>query len=260
MTKVYRLEAPQIVRATVERVFDAVEEDKARLIEGRIHSTLRWDTLREPKAEEDKLLEQKILPALYNTGFPVISEESFDPDVPINVEFTWLVDPLDGTYNFISGLGPSTISIALLHHGKLFFGGVLDLTRWDRYFGCRALASDMNSNPIKARPTSLVQDSVFCTGFPSRFIFSQTSLNRLSAIYRKVRKVRMLGCASYSILMVARGSADIYYEEDIMLWDVAAACCIAEGAGCSVRMTQLEDYRCNVLVTSTAALMRELNL
>ena len=77
---------------------------------------------------------------------------------------------------------------------------------------------------------------VLCSGFPSRFKFSLDNIKIYNSLFKKFGKIRMLGAASISLLQVAKGSADAYSENDIMLWDVGAGLAIVEGAGGSIKM------------------------
>ena len=88
-----------------------------------------------------------------------------------------------------------------------------------------------DKDSIKVSGVDDSSKAVLCSGFPSRFDFSSKSIEKSFKIYTEFGKVRMLGAASLSILQVARGSADAYIERDIMIWDVAAALAILQGAG-----------------------------
>ena len=76
-----------------------------------------------------------------------------------------------------------------------------------------------------------MNQGVLCTGFPSRYNFNKNLSSKLFKFYSKFLKVRMLGSAAISLLKVAEGSVEAYYEEEIMLWDVGAGLAILIGAG-----------------------------
>ena len=153
-------------------------------------------------------------------------------------ELRWVVDPLDGTVNFMRGLAPCSVSLALCRgddpvlgvvgefpSGKLAWGGV----------GQGAFWADM---PIRVSAVADRQQAVICTGFPSRFEFDDQGVHWIATTLTPYAKVRMLGAASLSLIHVAKGAAEVYSERDIMIWDVAAGLAIVEGAGGSFAMTK----------------------
>ena len=89
----------------------------------------------------------------------------------------------------------------------------------------------LEQQPLRVSTISDKAKAVLCTGFPSRFDFSEPGLAGFTRRVSPFGKVRMLGAASLSLLQVAKGAADAYAEQDIMLWDVAAGLALVKGAG-----------------------------
>lgn len=191
---------------------------------------------REMKAEVDYRLEKIILEQLKPTGISILSEESIAPIESKNTGLRWVVDPLDGTVNFIRGLGPCAISVALWHGDSPIFGVIGEYPSSKLAWGGRLFGAFIEDSPIHVSETQEKIQAVLCTGFPSRFDFSSEAMAAFSESVSMYAKVRMLGAASLSLLHVAKGSADAYTEQDIMIWDIAAGLAIVEGAGGSISL------------------------
>lgn len=210
---------------------------------------------KEVKALADTVLEKDILQALSSTGLPVLSEESGYVAAPQSSDYWFIVDPLDGTFNFLKGLGPSAVSIALWEEQRPVFGVIYDLLERQLAWGGPGLGAYADGRSIAVSQTSDRTRASLCTGFPVRFDFTD---DRVMQDFRHrvepYAKVRMLGSAAVSLLHVARGSADVYAEQSIMLWDVAAGIAIVEGAGGRVMLTATDRKWCYDVVASNAAL------
>jgi myo-inositol-1(or 4)-monophosphatase len=188
---------------------------------------------REFKLNVDLLLNEYICKELSKTNIAILSEESFFIDKKYsNTDLLWIVDPLDGSYNFMRGHGPSAISIALWGDEKPIFGVIYDFESKGLSWGGKEFGSWTDAKPNLILSKSEVSNSLVFTGFPVRF-------NGLSAkekyayldLLQKFNKVRMIGSATCSLLKVAQGKGEAYFEKMIMIWDVAAGIAIVEGAG-----------------------------
>jgi len=189
------------------------------------------DLPREMKAEADRVVESVILKILKTTDVKILSEESGEKNDTGDSQLRWVVDPIDGTVNFIRMIGPSAVSIGLWEGENPIFGVVGEYPSGVIYWGGHGFGAFEDKDSMRVSSVKDSSKAVLCSGFPSRFDFSSKSIEKLFKIYSEFGKVRMLGAASLSILHVARGSADTYIERDIMIWDVAAALAILQGAG-----------------------------
>ena len=188
---------------------------------------------KEVKAKVDVVLEKMILPPLLETGISVLSEESGYIHNDDDSDYMFCLDPLDGTFNFLKGVGPSAISIALYKEGvpdEYIFGVIYNLSTQELIWGGKNLGSYCNGIKISVSETERMSEAVFFTGFPARFDFDLDN-KLLWDLYKNVAKVRMIGSAAVSLVNVALGKGDAYFEEKIMMWDVAAGIAIVEGAG-----------------------------
>jgi myo-inositol-1(or 4)-monophosphatase len=190
------------------------------------------DHTKEIKALADTILDELILQSLLPSGLPILSEESGTVGSADSGSLRFIVDPLDGTFNFVKSLGPSCVCIALWEGMRPVFGVIYDLQQRQLAWGGPGLGAFAAGRPISVSNTCQLAHASICTGFPVRFDFdSDDAARRFLRTVRSYAKVRMLGSAAASLLHVARGSADVYLERNIMLWDVAAGIAIVAGAG-----------------------------
>ena len=186
---------------------------------------------REMKAEADQALEKVILTSLEPVGLPILSEEFGEKNGSDESGMKFIVDPLDGTVNFVRGLGLASVSIALYKDNRPVFGVLGIYPTGSLAWGGKGLGAFLDDKPINVSTVSNPVQGVLCTGIPSRFQFSEKESSLLLQTMSTFGKVRMLGAASISLLQVAQGAAEVYTERDIMLWDVAAGLALVEGAG-----------------------------
>jgi len=207
-----------------------------RLLDGSSHGDKSYahcaDNVREIKALADRVLEREILDALVPTGFSILSEECGYLSGQQTSNRWFIVDPLDGTFNYVKGLGPSAVSIALWEDQTPLFGVIYDLVERQLVWGGARLGAHAGDRRISVSDTSEPARASICTGFPARFDFANDrAFEHFRTTVSRYGKVRMLGSAAVSLVNVARGSADAYTEQNIMLWDVAAGIAIIQGAG-----------------------------
>jgi myo-inositol-1(or 4)-monophosphatase len=207
------------------RLLDSFSQDHKRYVHSLEHP-------KEIKAVADAVLDQDILQALVPTGFPVLSEESGYIAGKHESDYWFIVDPLDGTFNFVKGLGPSAVSIAFWKNQKPIFGVIYSLLDRQLAWGGAGIDTYAHGQRISVSDTSNKAEASICTGFPVRLdVENDIAMQNFWHMVKPYAKVRMLGSAAISLLNVARGSADVYSEQNIMLWDVAAGLAIVEGAG-----------------------------
>ena len=216
------------------------------------HFTNSVELPKEVKAAADIFLEKEILDRLTPIGLPILSEESGYIPGEQETKLWFIIDPLDGTYNFVKGLGPSAISIALWSDRTPIFGVVYSLDEQKIYWGGRDFGSYCNGKELLVSDCASKDHASICTGFPVRFdVTDEDTMQRFWNCIRFFSKVRMIGAASVSLVHVSSGSADLYYEKNIMLWDVAAGLAIIEGAGGEFILNETsDDWSCNVVASN----------
>jgi myo-inositol-1(or 4)-monophosphatase len=161
--------------------------------------------------------------------FAILSEEA--GAVAGEGEFSWVVDPLDGTANYWRGIPFCCVAIALVEGDNPIAGVIYDFNRDEMFSGIVGAGAWMNGKDIHVGSTTTATEAVLCTGFPTATDFSPDALSGLITSIRAFKKVRFLGSAALSLAYVGCGRADAYYERDIRLWDVAAGLAIVRAAG-----------------------------
>jgi len=195
---------------------------------------------REIKADADLIIEQFLIKELSKSDINILSEESgyINNQAQSETNLKFIIDPIDGTVNFVRNLGSCSISIALFDGDKPIFGVLGSYPGGSIAWGGKDIGAFEGYKPLKVSTIDDASKGILCTGFPSRFAFNSKSKLEQMTLMQNFGKVRMLGSASQSLLKVAQGSAEAYVENDIMIWDVAAGVAIVEGAGGKVDLTQ----------------------
>ncbi len=144
----------------------------------------------------------------------------------------WIVDPLDGTTNFLHGMPHWAVSIALEHKGEVVAGVVYDPTKDEMFFAEKGQGAWMNESRMRVSGRRRLSECVFATGLPfsGRADLPQT-LQELARILPATSGVRRWGSASLDLAYVAAGRFDGFWERGLNLWDIAAGVVIVREAG-----------------------------
>jgi myo-inositol-1(or 4)-monophosphatase len=180
----------------------------------------------------DKASEQRIVAGLKEllpeSGF--IAEEGTD-DTKGDV-YNWIIDPIDGTTNFIHGLSPYAISIALQERDELVLGVVYEVGLDECFYSYKGGAAYLNGNQIHVSKTTSVKDSLIATGFPySNYSRLEGFMKSIQYFMEHSRGLRRLGSAATDLAYVACGRFDSFYEYNLKPWDVAAGAFLIQQAG-----------------------------
>ena len=166
-------------------------------------------------------------------------------------EFYWVIDPLDGTSNFLRGIPISCVSIALMHELEPVLGVIYDFNHKELYFGHKESKAYLNDQEIQVSSLSLKNESTLVTGIPAKTNYSDDEFNQLISTFQSWKKIRMIGSAAMASVYVASGKADAYKENGIFLWDISAGAAIVEAAGGRVSISNLQpDFRVNAHFTN----------
>ena len=156
----------------------------------------------------------------------------------------WVIDPLDGTTNFIHGFPVYCVSIALLVDGRAEQAVVYDPTRNDLFCATRGRGAYLNDRRIRVAKRTQLKDCLISTGFPFRpGDHFQTFMQMLQDLMPKVAGVRRPGAAALDLAYVAAGFTDGFFETGLSPWDVAAgALLVSEAGGLVGNFTGEADY------------------
>ena len=212
---------------------------------------------RDLKLSSDKESERLIIDCLSASNLPVLSEEC--GMIGESDGLRWIVDPLDGTVNYYRGIDDlCCVSIALFDNNEPVLGVVNRFKSNELYTGVVGQSAELNGRPIEVSKVTKMEDAVLSTGYPTGMDYSEESLKNYIQLVRRAKKTRMLGSATLMATFVACGKTDMYFEKDIMLWDVAGAMAIVKAAGGAVRLKSgSSDYKCDFGAFSSKALMEE---
>lgn len=168
---------------------------------------------------------KKIFP---DAGF--ITEEETETVKSDN--YNWIVDPLDGTTNFIHSLEPFSVSIALEQESKIVLGVVYEVGKDECFYAYKDSPAYLNGKEIKVSTNKTLADSLIATGFPYYDFEKNTSiLKSLAYFMEHTQGIRRFGSAATDLAYVACGRFDAFYEYSLNVWDVAAGAFIVERAG-----------------------------
>lgn len=199
------------------------------------------------KLVNDKQSESIIIDKISETGIPILSEErgliaSGDSTGKGPI---WVVDPLDGSANYMKGVRDLTcVSIALWEDGNPILGVINRYERNEIFSGIVGENAFLNNDVIRTSDVDKMQNAVLATGFPVKRSYSEDNLDKFIKSVQRFKKIRMLGAAALMGAFVACGRVDAYTEEDIMLWDIAAATAIVLAAGGYVNVIESTDNKC----------------
>lgn len=181
------------------------------------------------KTSEQKLVE-KLSVILPEAGF--IVEENTKSGTR---NYNWIVDPLDGTTNFIHGIPCYAISIALEYKGEIMIGVVYEVAQNECFYAFKNGGSYLNGTKISVSERNQLSDSLIATGFP---IYNFSRLDKyiyiLTYLMKNTHGIRRIGAAAADLCYLACGRVDAFFEYNLNAWDVAAGALIVMEAGGSV--------------------------
>jgi myo-inositol-1(or 4)-monophosphatase len=198
---------------------------------------------------------EKMIRKLIMTHFPqhsFLGEESVEPGPAAsakalqnmsNDEYLWIVDPIDGTTNFIHGFPFYSVSIALAYKGEVIVGVVYDPSRDELFVAEKGKGAYVHGKKMQVSEDDKLSSSLIATGFPSdRNTALPINLKGIQAIAPKVRNIRMAGSAALHLAYVADGRLSGFWEIGLNSWDIAAAALLIQESGGNVTDTAGKPY------------------
>lgn len=179
----------------------------------------------------ERLLTEKLAQLIPGCGF--INEESGIQAT--QNEFTWIIDPLDGTTNFIHDLPVYSVSVALQRGDLIILGFVYDIVHQELYEARLGEGAYRNHHPIRISDKSELHSCLLATGFPQKSNFLDRSvegyINVMKTLFLKTRGLRRMGSAAIDLAYTACGRFDGFFEMHLKPWDVAAGILLVTEAG-----------------------------
>ncbi len=177
--------------------------------------------------ESERRIVEKLTVLLPGSGFIAEENPALEPG-----EFTWVIDPLDGTTNFIHGVPLYCISIGLMHQNETIIGIVYEPNLKECFYTWKSAPAYLNNDIIRVSPTPTVQEALFATGFP---YYDYSRLDDYLKIFKYLLQnshgARRLGSAAADLAYVACGRYDGFYEYGLSPWDVNAGGLLVKNAG-----------------------------
>lgn len=147
-------------------------------------------------------------------------------------KYNWIIDPLDGTTNFIHGIPTFSVSIALQCNEELVLGVVYEINRDECFSAWKNGGAYLNNKPISVSKAPSIENTLLATGFPFyEFANMEPYLNVLRVLMQKCHGIRRIGSAAVDLAYVASGRFDGYFEYNLNSYDVAAGIVLVREAG-----------------------------
>ena len=184
-----------------------------------------------------------------SSKLPILSEEAGITD-DLGSEF-WVVDPLDGTSNFCRSIPICSSSISLFKDGNPCIGVIYDFLNNNLYWGANGMGAHCNEMPIQVSNVSSKSEGTLMTGIPAKDHYSNSEFEKMIDYFQSWKKVRMIGSATMANVFVASGKADLYQENDIFLWDIAAGAVLVKEAGGKISISEpTKEFRVNAIFSN----------
>jgi len=186
-------------------------------------------------SEVDQLAEQEIINSL-KKAYPdhaILAEESGSHnDTEDDARPTWIIDPLDGTTNFLHGFPQFAVSIAMKQDNQLQVGVVYDPMRQELFTAIKGGGARLNDRRIRMNPNTKLEGSLIGTGFPYyRYDYLDQYMDTLKEVITKTAGVRRPGSAALDLAHTAAGRFDGFWEFNLQAWDNAAGALMVQEAG-----------------------------
>lgn len=177
--------------------------------------------------ESEAQIVARLSELLPQAGF--IAEEGSGEEIPGGLN--WIIDPLDGTTNFVHGLPIYAISIALAQGSQVLLGVVYEVSSKECFHAVRGGGAFLNDKPIRTSAVDSLAVSLVATGFPYQNDDLDKYMGLLKAFLLKTHGFRRIGSAAVDLAYVAAGRFEAFYEKNLNPWDIAAGVLLVEEAG-----------------------------
>jgi len=185
-------------------------------------------------SEVDREAERAIVETLLGSypDHAILAEEGTAKGANAEAENVWIIDPLDGTTNFLHGFPQYCVSIALAHRGQVAHGVIYDPVRNDLFTASRGRGAFLNDRRIRVSKRQHLRDCLVGTGFPFRDgSYLDTYMRMMKAMIEQTAGLRRPGAAALDLAYVAAGFYDGFWEVGLNAWDVAAGSLLIQEAG-----------------------------
>lgn len=216
------------VRDICKEVGNFIKEDNKKIIQNDVQHKGLNDFVTYVDQTAEKMLVERLKKIIIEAGF--LTEEKTIQQT--DKEFVWIIDPLDGTTNYIHGLSPYAISIGLKRDDEMVMGVVYEIMSNEMFYAWKNGGAWLNGYPISVSNVKTIKDSLIATGFPYTDFSQMTEyMNLFEYLMKNSHGLRRLGSAAIDLVYVACGRMDAFYEYGLNPWDVSAGGLIVKEAG-----------------------------
>jgi len=220
-------------------------ESASKLIQETSNRSVKAYKSKTDLVTETDIASEQIISNIIKSKYPdhsILAEES-GMNQTDQAEYIWVIDPLDGTTNFVHNYPSYAVSIALVHKNKPIVGVVAEMPAMNTYWATDDGVAYCNNKVITVSQTDSLIQSLLVTGFGySHDSKWKINMNLFKEFTDVTQGVRRLGAAAIDICHAASGAVDGFWEFDLNPWDVAAGVLIAERAGAKVSKMNGEQY------------------
>jgi len=224
----------QLTQQTIEIVREAssfIQQEAALFSRDKIEYKDLNNLVSYVDKEAEKLLVAKLSTLLPEASF--ITEEGTTGQEPDPTALNWIIDPLDGTTNFIHGIPVYCVSVGLARGKELLVGVIHEPSLNEMFYAWQGGGAWCNGKPMKVSNVASLADSLIATGFPYyKFEKQKRYMYILELLMQRTHGIRRMGAAAVDLAYVAAGRFDGFYEYNLNSWDMAAGVLmIKEGGG-----------------------------
>ena len=218
-----------VMTKAVDKAARALKRDFGEVEQLQVSQKGPSDFVSNADLKSERILREELSKARPAFGF--LAEES-GALAGSDAEHRWLIDPLDGTTNFLHGLPHFAISVALEKAGEILAGVIYDPIKNEMFVAEKGGGAFMNDRRLRVSARKSLGDSLMATGIPFRGKGDPVAFGRqLEFAMRETAGVRRFGSASLDLAYVAAGRFDAFWEEGLAAWDVAAGILLVREAG-----------------------------
>jgi myo-inositol-1(or 4)-monophosphatase len=199
-------------------------KDLLTLIDPLCEKTIK-ETVAESFPAHDFLGEEDVLPG------KEASAAALDAILAKSNDYVWIVDPIDGTSNFVHGMPLCMPSVAVAYKGEVVVGVIFDPHRGEMFTAIKGHGAYLNGKSINVGEQEEIGDAIVAMGSPPAPESLEMSLRGIKVLMPKVRTIRMLGSAALMLAWVANGRLTAYWEYDLSSWDISAGALLIQEAG-----------------------------
>lgn len=226
MTSVGASELEPAAVAVAELAADLVRETVGHGAELRTKSS-KTDVVTPTDLRSEELIRRELERLVPGSSF--VGEEF--PEHRAGGEVEWVIDPIDGTVNFLYDLPVVAVSIGARVAGEIVAGAVVDVLRRETYSAALGQGARRDGAPVRVNVVDDLGEALVATGYSYRSAVRERQAMVVSRVLPEARDIRSMGSAALQLCWVGCGRVDAYYERDIKPWDAAAGMLIASEAG-----------------------------